>query len=159
MSNPPWSEEIFACGNLPQENSEETHEEGSRLWEQYVHLADSVAGNEGIAGVTSLIRSLRVEEDFGAYQSSLSALQRFPRRILGTGVAESAEILAQIPECWSGNVLLLIVRLGEESTRAFNDAFVRMDSGTRLTLERLIAFHESNEWLAEDEDRGRLASP
>ncbi|MEU9235139.1 hypothetical protein [Streptomyces subrutilus] len=159
VNNPSWSDEIFSCGNLPQENIEETAEEGARLWERYVRLADEVVGDEGTAGVASLIRSLRVEEDFGAYQSSLSALQRFPRTVFGTGVAKSAATLADIPECWSGNVLLLVVRLGQESTRAFNDACAGLGVEDREKLERLIDFHESNEWLAEDEDRGKLILP
>ncbi|WP_433398452.1 hypothetical protein [Streptomyces sp. CA-146814] len=156
MNNLSWSDDIFTCGDLPQENSEETAEEGARLWERYVHLADNVVGDEGIAGVVALIRSFRVEEDFEAYQSSISALQRFPREVFGAGVAESARILVGIPECWSGNILLLVVRLGEESIRAFNDTFASLTPESRDPLERLIDFHESNEWLAEGDEKGKL---
>ncbi|MBZ9594686.1 hypothetical protein K7B06_06155 [Streptomyces erythrochromogenes] len=159
LSSSTWSDELFFCGELPQENSDEAMEEGSRRWERYVQLADGVAGGEGIEGVAAIIRSFRVEEDFGAYQSAFSALQRFPRPILGAGAAGSATTLARIPECWSGNILLLVVRLGVECIDAFNYRFAALDQVEKEELERLIAFHEANEWLAEDADRGKLAAP
>nr|WTB30954.1 hypothetical protein OG781_17005 [Streptomyces sp. NBC_00830] len=155
MNDLSWSDEIFACGNLPQENSEETQEVGARLWERYVQLADDVVGDEGVAGIAALVRSFRVEEDFGAYQSALSALERFPLKVIGAGVAESVQALAEIPECWSGNILLVVAR-AQESTRSFNEGFSLLGPEEQATLRRLIDFHESNEWLAEDDDKGKL---
>ncbi|MFD7976979.1 hypothetical protein [Streptomyces sp. NPDC059071] len=158
MSKPFWADEIFSCGDLPQENTEETAEEGARRWERYTQLADGVAGSEGTAGVSALIRSFRVEEDFGAYESGIAALQRFPPGVLGRGVAESAATLAEIPEDWCGNVLLLAVQMGPESIDAFNARISSLAPGEREAIARLIEFHEANEWLAEASCRGRLIS-
>ncbi|MFD5141625.1 hypothetical protein ACFWMX_36295 [Streptomyces sp. NPDC058378] len=158
MKEQTWPDEIFACGNLPQENSEETQEEGARLWERYVQLADNVVGDEGVAGVAALVRSLRVEEDFGAYQAALSALERFPLNVFGAGVADSAQSLAGIPECWSGNVLLMVAR-AKPSARSFIERFALLKPDEQLSLRRLIDFHESHEWLREDDVKGKLTSP
>ncbi|MGW1316920.1 hypothetical protein [Streptomyces sp. NPDC002426] len=158
MNGPSWSDEIFACGNLPQENSEETQEEGARLWERYVQLTDDVVGDEGVAGIAALVRSLRVEEDFGAYQSALSALERFPLEVFGAGVAESVQALKEMPECWSGNVLLIVAR-DQNSTQAFNERFALLKPEEQATLRQIIHFHESHEWLAEGDDRGKLFLP
>ncbi|MFD7398484.1 hypothetical protein [Streptomyces virginiae] len=158
MNGPTWADEIFACGDLPQENTEETEELGARLYERYLELADHVVGNEGVAGVAALVRSFRVEEDFGAYQASLSALERFPLDVLGAGVANSAYALSEMPDCWSGNILLIVAR-EEPSVRAFNEACASLGTAERESLKRLVAFHESNEWLAEDDDQGKLIVP
>ncbi|MEU6447736.1 hypothetical protein [Streptomyces sp. NPDC046979] len=158
MFTPSWRDEIFACGNFPQENTEETQDEGARLWERYVQLADNVRGDEGVAGVAALVRSFRVEEDFGAYQSAISALERFPLKILGAGVAESGTALTEIPECWSGNILLIVART-EESVHSFNEKYSLLGARERASIRQLIDFHESNEWLAEDDDKGKLAPP
>ncbi|MFD5323985.1 hypothetical protein [Streptomyces sp. NPDC127092] len=158
MSKPLWADEIFDCGDLPQENTEETSEEGARRWERYTQLADGVTGSEGTAGVSALIRSFRVDEDFGAYESAIAALQRFPRDVLGRGVAESAATLTEIPEDWSGNVLLLTVQMGQGSIDAFNRGISSLAPRERESLARLIEFHESNEWLSESDCRGKLIS-
>ncbi|MFE9818526.1 hypothetical protein [Streptomyces sp. NPDC005773] len=158
MNNRSWFDAIFDCGNLPQENTEEMQEEGARLWERYVQLADDVVGDEGDAGVAALVRSFRVEEDFGAYQAALSALERFPLDVFGTGVAGSVQGLSGIPKCWSGNILLMVART-QDSTLSFNERFALLKTDDQMGLRRLIDFHESHEWLADNDVMGKLASP
>ncbi|MFE3267106.1 hypothetical protein [Streptomyces sp. NPDC059215] len=155
-----WKVEIVECGDLVQDGDEATPpDEAERRWNRYVELADSVAGNEGPAGVAAIVSSLRAEEDYGAYQAAHAALRRFPSSDLGRGVANAAKQILSIPSDGSGIVLLLVTQAGPAAVNAFNDAIQAEDPNDRVSIQELVEFHESEEWLSESSAQNVLLMP
>lgn len=155
-----WKIEIVECGELVQDDDDVTpQDEAERRWNRYVELADSVTGDEGSAGVAAIVSSLRVEEDYGAYQSAYAALRRFPGEDLGKGVAQAASEIIAIPKGNSGNVLMILTRSGPVAVNGFNEEFGATDSGVRNRMRQLVEFHESEEWLSGIEDQNVLLVP
>ncbi|MER7860980.1 hypothetical protein ABTX61_17885 [Amycolatopsis japonica] len=155
-----WKVEIVECGDLVQDDDDVTpQDEAERRWNRYIELADSVTGDEGSTGVAAIVASLRAEEDYGAYQSAHSALQRFPGEDLGKGVARAASDMLAIPKDNSGHVLMILTRSGPVAVNAFNEEFGTTDSGLRNGMRQLVEFHESEEWLSGIEDRNLLLVP
>lgn len=155
-----WKDEIVECGDLVQDDDGETPvEEAERRWNRYVELADSVTGSEGSGGVSAIVSSLRAAEDYGAYQAAHAALSRFPHSDLGKGMAAAARDLVSIPKDSSGNVLLILVRAGSVAVDSFNEAMRSVDAAVQLEVRELVEFHESEEWLADEDVRNVLLMP
>ncbi|WP_159072848.1 hypothetical protein [Streptomyces glaucescens] len=155
-----WKVEIVECGDLVQDDDEVTPPgEAERRWNRYVELADSVTGNEGPAGVAAIVSSLKAEEDYGAYQAAHAALSRFPHSDLGQGVAHAAKELLSIPKDGSGNILLILAQAGPAAVNAFNEAIQTADPDVRVSIRRLVEFHEAREWLSGGSARNVLLMP
>ncbi|ASU79689.1 hypothetical protein CDG81_17010 [Actinopolyspora erythraea] len=155
-----WKVEIVECGDIVQDEDDTVpQDEAERRWNRYVELADSVTGDEGPEAVVPIVSSLRAEDDYGAYQAAYRALQRFPLADLGKGVAWAAEELTRIPYDQSGDVLLIVARLPAEAAEAFNQEIKSVPREVRNRLRDVVDFHEANEWLAEDGDKGVIKVP
>ncbi|GAB3559463.1 hypothetical protein J2S53_002042 [Actinopolyspora lacussalsi] len=155
-----WKVEIVEYGEIVQDEDETVpQDEAERRWNRYVELADSVTGDEGPEGVAAIVSSLKVRYDYGAYASAHGALQRFPLADLGKGVAWAAEELTRIPYDRSGIVLVIVARLPAEAAEAFNQEIKSVPGDVRNRLRDVVDFHEANEWLAEDGDKGIIKVP
>ncbi|SFT75472.1 hypothetical protein SAMN04487904_107162 [Actinopolyspora lacussalsi subsp. righensis] len=155
-----WKIEIVECGEIVQDEDETVpQDEAERQWNRYVELADSVSGDEGSEAVVPIVSSLKVRYDYGAYQAAYGALERFPPADLGKGVAWAAEELTRIPYDQSGVVLVTVARSPAGAVEAFNEAVKSVPGDVRSRLRDVVDFHESNEWLAEDEDKGIIKVP
>ncbi|SFE57551.1 hypothetical protein SAMN04487819_11713 [Actinopolyspora alba] len=155
-----WKVEIVECGEIVQDEDDTVpQDEAERRWNRYVELVLSVTGDEGPEGVVAIVSSLRAEEDYGAYESAYAALQRFPLADLGKGVAWAAEELTRIPYDPSGIVLVIVARLPAEAAEAFNQEIKSVPGDVRNRLRDVVDFHEANDWLAEDGDKGVIKVP
>ncbi|SDJ72421.1 hypothetical protein SAMN04487820_101489 [Actinopolyspora mzabensis] len=155
-----WKVEIVEYGDIPQFGDDTVpQDEAERRWNRYVELADSVTGDEGPEGVVAIVSSLKVQDDYDAYESAHGALQRFPPADLGKGVAWAAEELTRIPYDRSGIVLVIVARLPAAAAEAFNEAVKSVPGEVRNRLRDVVDFHEANDWLAEDGDKGIIKVP
>lgn len=156
----PWESEIIVCGDLIQDGDPRfTPEEAEERWNRFVELADEVSGEEGPSGVAAIVSSLKADDDYGAYQSAFSALERFPDEVLGKGVALAAPNLLDLPRHSSGEVLVTVVDAGEDAIGAFGEEMRSGDPSTLTAMIELIQYHESSEWLAEEQHRRKLLMP
>ncbi|GAB3560895.1 hypothetical protein J2S53_002045 [Actinopolyspora lacussalsi] len=155
-----WKVEIVECGDIPQVEDETVpQDEAERRWNRYVELVDSVTGDEGPEAVVAIVSSLKVQDDYDAYEGAYAALQRFPLADFGKGVAWAAEELTRIPYDRSGIVLVIVARSSAEAAEAFNEAVKSVPGEVRSRLRDVVDFHEANDWLAEDGDKGIIKVP
>ncbi|PRW64743.1 hypothetical protein CEP50_02575 [Actinopolyspora mortivallis] len=155
-----WEVEIVECGDIVQDEDDTIPRvEAERRWNHYVELADSVTGDEGPEGVAAIVSSLRVQYDYGAYQSAYGALERFPPADLGKGIILAANELTRIPHDQSGDVILTLVRSPAGAAEAFNEVIKSFPGDVRNRIRDIVDFHESDEWLVEDEDKGIIKVP
>jgi hypothetical protein len=155
-----WKVEIVECGDLvPDDDEVAPPGEAERRWNRYVELADSVTGSEGPEGVAAIVTSLKVEEDYGAYQAARAALGKFPHTDLGAGVALAGRELLSIPKDGSGNILLILAHTGSVAVNSFTEAVRTAESDVRNAIRDLVEFHESEEWLTGEGVREVLLMP
>ena len=78
-----WRSELIQKGRIPSDDEAVDRHAAARDCLRYVELVGMVRGTEGIIGFEALLESMQVEEDYEVYETTISALQRFPGEIAG----------------------------------------------------------------------------
>jgi hypothetical protein len=142
-----WRAELYEAGKLTQDVPDaegEAEEQATR----YLALVKQVTGREDIDVVIALIGSMRAEEDDGAYDDTIEALEVFPDLVLGRGAGLAWEALLSIPKKFSGEVLYECCHRGAEAIVAFNEVYASLQPEAQRLLGALINHHETGTWLS-----------
>ena len=98
--------ELIATGNIVQDSDKSVPwPERENQFNRYIELLDSIVGDEGLPVAKALIQSMQARDDYGAYQSTQSALGRFP------GIEYIEALVIELPNMiqrkseWAGELL------------------------------------------------------
>lgn len=152
-----WRAELYETGNLFHDvpDDPEAEELANQQMFRYIGLVKQIRGKGGVDAVVALIGSMRAEEDEGAYEDTMEALEYFPEDELGRGAALAWRELVSIPKKFSGEVLFGCCQTGAGSVGAFNEVYAEMDDEPKRLVGELIEYHENGTWLSGPE-RGLL---
>ncbi len=148
-----WRKELLLTGDIvPDRDTSVSSKEAEQRFTRYVEMVYAVRGNEGIETFIALVDSLQSDQDYGAYQSTFSALWRFPARVSAQGLLvalprlmkrrrdSAGDILGQLANNWMGED-------GPNPLTAFRDALALTDAETRKTIMDFVAHQEDEGWL------------
>ena len=70
----PWCRAVLEAGNIPQDDGPEPEYDPGSIQEAYEEMIAQVTGREGFRVFETVVRSLRVEEDYGIYSTPIHQL-------------------------------------------------------------------------------------
>ena len=154
-----WRTEVLAASHIVQDEDETIPaEEAERRFLRFVELLGVVDGNEDEAVFQTLLECLRPQDDYGAYQTLLSALWRWPPDLRGQYAARHLQQLVELNPEMAGDVL---ANIGSDqvAARAFNAATASLQDAERRSLQAFIEQEEADGgWLDRSDLRGTLGS-
>jgi hypothetical protein len=147
-----WRRELLRTGRIVQDGDESVRPEVRQArFHRYLELVERVEGGEGPEVFQSLIDSMQVRHDYGAYQRTLGALDRFPRtQFVEYLVAALPGLIRRQPQ-WAGDLLCCFVclRAATGYVWQFNRCLARSSPARRAAIRRFIRAEEADGWLQE----------
>lgn len=152
-----WRASILTASNVVQDGDDSVPDDvAERRFLEFIDLVDAVDGTEGEAVYRTLLECLRPQQDYGAYQTLLGALWRWPSSERGQLTARHLPRLVEINPEMAGDVL---ANVGSDAAaaHAFNAAATALPSADLGLLRSFIEQEEvDGGWLDRDDLRGRL---
>jgi hypothetical protein len=147
-----WKDELMRCGKIVQDgDNSHPPEEAECSFDRYVELVNSVSGSEGVDVAKALIESMQVRHDYGAYQSTFSALWKFPEQILASAVALTLPDLIRRQPDWAGDLVNQIAQMTSNPhsklIKMFNLKVHELEPELKERVVRFIRKEEVDGWL------------
>lgn len=150
-----WKTELLRYGRIMQDGEEAENESSAEEdFHRYVALVDVVDGSEEVDVCAALFRSVQVEDDYGAYESTLGAALRFPATIYAKAfVRELPDLIVRQPDRAGDFLSVLANNLSGERDRidAINREIGNCSPAARAVILEFIRQEEESGWL----DRGK----
>lgn len=156
-----WQHELLIYGRIVNDaDTAVSSEEAEFRFNIYIELLDAVSGEEGEEAAQAIVKSIQVEDDYGAYQSAFNALDRFPPNIqVAAYISELPRLLESFPDR-AGEILCRISNQfevdGGELVECFNRQLMCLDRNLRQLILTYIRQEENGGWL--DHRKGILGA-
>lgn len=150
-----WRVELLFTGKIvPDYNKIVPQEEAERRWNRYVELLEMVEGDEGQEVLEAIINSAQAKpnHDYGAYQTLITVVGKFPGEIFAKGFAKTISDLFDRDEEFTGDLLLELGKVctSEEPpcSDVFNEGLESLDPASREKIVNYIRLQEEPDgWL------------
>ncbi len=148
-----WNTELMFTGKIVQDDDASVdQEEKHRRFLRYTELVEQLKGTEGRQALTTLFRSIQVNTDYGAYQTTYRIMGRFPdHEFIEVFVAELPSLINRLPD-WAGDFLVGLAN-GKDTKwdyqiGMFNEAVAKAPAAIRKPIIQYIRSQEPNGWFS-----------
>jgi hypothetical protein len=148
-----WQKELIFTGNIVQDTNESVPQpEAERRFNRYIELLDMVEGDEGQQVLTSVIRSIQVKHDYGAYQTTLGIiLWKFPPDLMIPVLLSELPTLIHRQPDWAGDIINQIAQQHDTEnkvlTELFNKEIAKLSNDSREIIVQFVRNEENGGWL------------
>lgn len=152
-----WRQELLEAAVIAQDGDGTDPVIAERRFQRLIEMLQALTGREQDGVFHAVLETLTDQEDYGAYESIISAMLRFAPERRGRLIAEGITGVLDRTEEMAGDVLGQLAYGDDDAVQAFNRAAVDLAPAERQRLARFIAEQEAEDgWLARDRQRGRL---
>ncbi len=148
-----WKKDIIYFGKIIQDNDNSVDSnEAEKRFKNYIKLVDCVEGNESEEIALYLIKSLQVNDDYGAYQTTLNKIFSFKSEIFVKVIITDLPRLIDKNLDWAGELLSCITSLiqsgnNKEISIIFKKALQHTPNTQKEKIVQYIKNQEREGWL------------
>jgi hypothetical protein len=144
-----WRRELLQAGRIVQDDDTSVPQpEAEARFNRYLALLDELRGSEGEAFAVAVVESMQVRHDYGAYQRTMTTLERFPPPTRCRAVLQELPRLIRTLPRWAGDLLLGLT--SKSDAFHFNSLLDRVPQEDQRLIREFIAQEERCGWLQDD---------
>lgn len=148
-----WKKDILFYGHIVQDDDDTVEpDEAEKRFNKYLELIDCVEGTEDIEIAQYLIKSIKSQNDYGAYQTTMNKMMfDFPPKVFSTALINELSDLINRQSDWAGDLLSSIANFkgteNEKILQMFNNELKSSQINYKNKIIDFIQKEEKDGWL------------
>lgn len=142
-----WHEDVLAAGVIVQDGDDTVPQDvAEQRFDAFIALLDQVRGDEDDEVLRTLLRCLRPQDDYGAYERLFGRLEAFPPGRRGRVTAQGLPQLARENPDAASVVVRDLARSGSQARAAFARSARRLPTDQRREVARFVVEEAGDVW-------------